>query len=404
MRSVIATALSGDTVSMTTLACKITLDANSGAIPIAQDITLEGSGYANLAIVGNGAQVFVGSTTGTVTINHLSVYDGKATATTGTVTGGCIQMAGSISMRGVLVSRCSAENSGGSARGGAIYTPGTATLFADYIGDSHAIASGDAQGGGVFAQNLNITYSTISHDYAFDTTYDESARGGGAFVTGSLISNSSTFDTNTAGDGGGIAHFVYTSANTATTTIVESTISGNVGTNRSAGISHYCFGCTTPDIKIYNSTFAFNQAGLNAGGIVADANIIAHSSIFANNRGGTGDVYLFTALGPYTFTGTNNLLINANVVPGTGAVTVTSDPRLTPLALHGAPNVIRARTHGLSLNSPAIGIGDNLKNYVDDERGNQNGGFLRTDPAGHVDIGAFERQVNDDELFYGGFN
>jgi hypothetical protein len=80
-------------------------------------------------------------------------------------------------------------------------------------------------------------------------------------------------------------------------------------------------------------------------------------------------------------------------VPGD---TIVADPQLTPLADHGGPT----RTHGLSLSSPAIDHGSNIGILSTDQRGM---GFSRI-VGTSADIGAYERQADDDELFYGGFD
>ncbi len=58
------------------------------------------------------------------------------------------------------------------------------------------------------------------------------------------------------------------------------------------------------------------------------------------------------------------------------------------------------RTHALLATSPANDAGNNLQALVIDARG---AGFDRMAGAG-ADIGAYERQINDDELFYSGFD
>jgi len=72
----------------------------------------------------------------------------------------------------------------------------------------------------------------------------------------------------------------------------------------------------------------------------------------------------------------------------------TADPKLVPLGNHGG----ETQTHALIAGSPALGVGNNLGNFNVDQRGV---GFPRLN-AGSVDIGAYERQPNDDEIFYNG--
>ena len=93
--------------------------------------------------------------------------------------------------------------------------------------------------------------------------------------------------------------------------------------------------------------------------------------------------------------GADNLVESYNLA--SSAITVTSDPQLTPLADHGG----MTRTHALLASSPAIDQGNNTASLLTDQRGS---GFAREVPSGKPDIGAYERQATDDELFYSGFN
>ena len=56
--------------------------------------------------------------------------------------------------------------------------------------------------------------------------------------------------------------------------------------------------------------------------------------------------------------------------------------------------------HAVLAGSPAVDAGSNPGAFADDQRG---AGFARESGAG-ADIGAYERQVDDDETFYGGFD
>jgi hypothetical protein len=75
--------------------------------------------------------------------------------------------------------------------------------------------------------------------------------------------------------------------------------------------------------------------------------------------------------------------------------TLTGNPMLAPLANHGG----LTRTHALLPLSPAVNAGINVFGSIYEQRGS---GFLREVPSGSPDIGAYERQVNDDEIFYDG--
>ena len=75
---------------------------------------------------------------------------------------------------------------------------------------------------------------------------------------------------------------------------------------------------------------------------------------------------------------------------------VRDDPRLAPLAFRGGPT----RTHALGVGSPAINAGPTALAASVDQRGS---GYARSVGAA-VDISAYERQADDDELFGNNFD
>jgi hypothetical protein len=415
LRVVAGGASSGDTVDMSALplvCSEITLAVGSCAINIPHGVTLKGPGADKLSIHGNQCPIIVSPSSERLNINDLTLADGSVYSSVGNVQGGCVNSGGDVFVTRSIITNCSATTAAeASAKGGAIFTPGIANLLNSSITHSSATAGYLAIGGATSSNDLVMAYSTISENTVTVTnsSHVTFARGGGAFITnGALVLNSSTIDANSATYGGGIARGTFDCTN-ATTDIFNSTVSGNSATSFGGGFFHFCYGypAAVPSFKIYNSTVAFNAAAA-AGGLFVNVDIYSRSSIFGNNKGnGGGDDLATFGSNARTISGANNLAVSSNVTASDGVITVTSDPRLTPLDYHGAssnPELLYARTHGLSISSPAIAAGDNLAGLIWDERGNQNGGFLRTRGGVIVDIGAFERQPNDDELFYGGFN
>jgi hypothetical protein len=399
---------SGDVVDLSGSGCS-SITLSSGQITLGHGVEILGAGFDQLTIHGSGGRIFYSDTSEQLLIRGLTLADGSVSSPTGDAYGGCILASGDVYLQESVVTHCSANAPAGVAAGGAIFAPGTVSLLASAVTNSTASAYFEAFGGGVRADDLLAAYGTLSGNSAVTAKagYAGFGRGGGAYVwNGKIVLNSSTVDSNISGDGGGIGHFIASgSESLATTKIYNTTFSGNAATVVAGAMDQYCFSCTTPDITIYNSTIAFNTNSI-VGGIAANANIVAHSSIFSNNGAGStfSDLFFWGEKG--TLSGANNLVLATNATPATGVITVTSDPMLTPLDYHGASTspLLYARTLGLSINSPAIGKGDDLLNLGYDERGDQNGGFPREDGSGHVDIGAFQRQPDDDELFYGGFN
>jgi len=74
--------------------------------------------------------------------------------------------------------------------------------------------------------------------------------------------------------------------------------------------------------------------------------------------------------------------------------TYIGDPHMTALGNHGG----YTPTHALSSNSHAIDHGNNATSFDTYQRGS---GFARV-VNGIADIGAYERQTIDDEIFYSG--
>jgi hypothetical protein len=136
-----------------------------------------------------------------------------------------------------------------------------------------------------------------------------------------------------------------------------------------------------------NSTVVGNtdlRPGSEVGGVQARyATII--SSIIANNNGGPYSDLDVLTLTAYTS------VIRSSSQP---SVSLTVDPRLGPLADHGGGR----RTHAVLPGSPVIDLGSNPLNLQYDERG------LPRVIGSHPDIGAYERQTNDDQLWYDGFD
>ena len=396
LRKVVASAVDDDVVDLSTLVCStITLAADKGPIPITKRITLNGISIAGTRIEGNGSRVFTISGGPRVRFQNMTIAQGSVYNAAGDAVGGCISSDGYVSLSSSALSFCSAVAKGGTASGGALFASGGAYAQSAYFRQNHATSDTLARGGALYAANALISHATISGNYASGPTQGQS-EGGGAFVTGVLTVSYSTVDHNQAGAGGGIFH-VFSNDPPAVggAFLYETTFSTNSAVT-GGGLQEECSGSCT-SAQIYNSTFAFNDVTVLGAGILSSVDIAAHSSIFANNSPASADDIYLEGVPTTTLQGGNNLLMHGNFVPQPGVVTVTADPALTPLDFHGASTPVR--THGLSASSPALAGGNNVANLSFDERGD---GFPR-EVDGHVDIGAFQRQANDEELFYGGF-
>ena len=357
----------------------------------------------------NGGGVYVG--TGATNITNSTIADNTANGAQNdhigtTASGGGIFGKGSIYVGASAVYGCrSAAHD--KSQGGGIFANAALTVSQSRIAGNYAQGTDGAYGGGLRAGSLVANYATI-HDnlvgagpYGFSGAF----QGGGIFVyKGSTQIGHSTIDANTTvGAGGGI----FTIASNVT--LNDSTVSGNRGFGNGsapAGSGGLQMAGTEATLHISNSTIAFNvgSGGSNdylGGGVRAFGTAVIESSIIANNAMGPDPSDLSCACGTNAvkkISGANDLIMTIDpgaVLAPPGMVVATADPHLVPLGDHGGAT----RSHALLATSAAAGLGNNLANFTTDQRGI---GFARV-TAGFVDIGAYQRQPNDDELFFDGY-
>jgi hypothetical protein len=401
--------LSGDTVDLsqvpmfcgdvdsviTLLNGEISIDQNdltlTGPAPVDGTVTVSGGGAS---------QVFHHTGTGTLTINALTIADGYRHRANDAA-GGCIQSHGNVALDLARVIGCTAWTDSGYAYGGGIYASGSVQLIASTISGNKVVApAAYGLGGGICSHGLLSKYSSVSHNVAYDGSGGSSV-GGGAFSYGNVGIYHSTIDNNTGSNGSALV-------SNATTHVTNSTISDNAGGYSTVLVSSG----NALSLEIANSTVAFNHLNAPpslAGAVVFNGSqpsdsISLHSSIIAKNTTSPGntpaDVYVRTGHG--VLSGADNLVIASNVAPPPGVITVTADPKLSPLQLNGGLLPTRSLLSG----SPALGKGNATVSFppndtnTHDQRGP---GYPRsTDSAGNVttDIGA----VQFDTIFFDDFH
>ena len=197
--------------------------------------------------------------------------------------------------------------------------------------------------------------------------------GGGVFNSGTLTITNSTFSSNMASEGGGI----YNSGG-GVLTISNSTFSGNAVSETGGGI----FNIGT--LQVANSTVSDNSAAFLAGGVLNFNNLEIGNTIL--NRGASGVSIYSNGDGLVTSLG-----YNISSDDGSGILTgpgdqINTDPMLGPLQDNGGSTF----THALLPGSPAINAGDPAFTPPPffDQRGL---GFDRI-VNGRLDIGSFEVQ------------
>ena len=188
-----------------------------------------------------------------------------------------------------------------------------------------------------------------------------------------------------------------------TTTIVNSTVSGNTSLNNFSTLVVQASGTQSGELTLRNVTVNDNTG--NGLGVVTfesggTSSITVGNSIVAGSSGANLDTFgsgsSFTSLG-------NNIFDDASVTPVLDSDQVDTDPLLGSLADNGGPTL----THRLLPGSQAIDAGNNAlavdadgNLLLTDQRGS---GFERiidgnADDTATVDIGAFEAPFSGDLL------
>jgi hypothetical protein len=249
LRAVIAAASTGDTIEFDIAGeAPHTITLTSTQISINKDLTIAGPGAEQLTIARSSAdgafdfRIFRIVPNTTVTINGLTISNGRSNASGGgilnggtlhltsstissnyaTELGGGIANDGTLNITSSTISSNTAVNFGGSANGsgGGIYNTGLLNFTSSTISGNSAVNFG---GGILNVSTLNITGSTISGNFA--------GVGGGILNEGTLTVTSSTISGNSANESGGIA------TGPGTLNLAGSIVAGNSGGNVSGAVS-----------------------------------------------------------------------------------------------------------------------------------------------------------------------
>ncbi len=365
---------------------------------------LSGGSIANLA----GATLTIASSTisdskanfGGAVANSgtLILRDSAVTDNTATTQGGGIFNGGTLTVDDSSLSGNTATNE----HGGGLANTGDATVNNSVIGGNSAGIGGGGIHNNADGHTLSVRDSTISGNAC--------GNGGGGVNNfgGDVTLINCTVAGNSAGAGaGGVRH-----NEPGTLTLLNTTVSGNTGSD-GGGIS------TNGSTTIKNSTISGNSATRDGGGIWDNRSMtLANSTVVGNTAGGNGGgVFLFPGGGLANLTSTivaNNdaagygddlgsggptyrFLLAFSLVKKTAGASLSEttpgsnlygvDPLLGPLANNGGPTL----THALMLGSPALDRGSSPEGPANDQRGF---GFDRVIGAA-ADVGAFESRDPD---------
>ena len=473
LRQALADAAAGDTITFDPSLAGMTIHLASTLV-IDKDITIDGTGLTPHVIISGDtdadgapdvmvfqvpADVVAGmrsldirkggskpgspeTAAGIETLGNLTISDCDISDNDLNKENGAILNSGMLSITGSTLSR---------NQGGAILSGPYASLnvYQTTFTDNHAtLASGNIAGGGITSGGtLSVTDSIFTGNDALyggaieiyaaadksstisDSTFSQNGAyldgiggwGGAIFVyTGDLTVQHSTFERNTALNGGAIATnggqnklgitdstFHANQANTFGGAIVLSwkdaaDIRGSTFDENVAAHAGAIFG--DADLVLVNDTFSSNS-GTGGEGPVLGAVMAFENSHLTNNTFSDNSPYAFEAAGETVLE--NNIIANSIggpdcIIGDLGSITsnvgnliesgetcgtaaVTTDPALAPLTDNGGPT----QTMALLPGSPAIDAGDDATCAEFDQRG------IQRPQGAHCDIGAFELRPTD---------
>ena len=397
LRDAVTNAVNGETIDISQLGCsRISLTTGS-LVTAAENLTVIGPGTAGLTIDGaynGGENLFFHLGGGTLDIEGVTLANGVKYRSDGAALGGCVYSNGSVSLNNAALVGCEARSAGvgNVALGGAVYAFQNLTMIDSVISGGLAASDGaKARGGGAYVKgSLVAKYSTIADNATTNMNYAHFSLGGGLFVYRQALILNSTLSGNYAGHMGAM----FAGAGSSYPVEIDnSTITDNRAVAW-AGVF------ANADTKLQNSTIAFNHAIAPTYGGPAGVGLHVHgstldmeSSIIANNTNRYGGSTYELVLDSGTLLGTDNLVVSSNVALPPGTLSV--DPMLGPLRNNGG----LTRTRMPMTGSPVVDMGNNVQGTAADQRGSGYPRMIGATP----DIGAVEF-LSDDDIFWDGFD
>lgn len=431
LRVAVNHAVDGDTVDLSYLpsTCStITLLGGEISVPV-NNLTVQAPLDRMVTVDGaNAGRVFEHTGSGLLDLFGLNLQNGNGYGNVGSGAdgfGGCVRSAGSLLIQYTSLSACSANIGGGAHSAGNM-----SLIHATISGSSvHYKVGLDSLGGAAASDGILLaSYSTISGNYSQIYTGGVYAKGAITINRSTISGNSANFSTGVKGAAPAVSAFPRCTAvaGAADTTLISATVDSNTAAHAApGGGTRIAAVCTIATLSVESSTLSGNSGYAvsifpnpafltnstisgNGGAIFLQANATLLNSTLAFNGTGiyglsvgfpsicilksvsTIAVDIADSNAEFNLQGTCSQLNSSNNLTGVSA----AGAGLTPLAYRGGPT----KTHGLMPGSPAIDAGTNPGSQSNDQRGPGFPRFVGSSP----DIGAFERQLNDDELFYSG--
>jgi len=335
-----------------------------------------------------------------------SVVSGNTTTGSNSEGAGIVGKNSAVTLSNTIVSQN--KTFGTLSEGAGIYVYGGSLAINNSLVTQNTTAGQYSSGGGIASRGSDVSiYQSIISQNA--TTGDD-AHGGGIYhmdgnltvrdstVSGNSVSGLGNLVTGGPSNGGGI--YSNTDLLGATTSIVNSTISGNSSGNQGGGVFN-----ADGLMEIKHSTITANNVPYfgQGGGVASFGNTSTRtdvqSTIIAGNLTTSDAVNPFSDVDAVDGTLTNsfqtwgyNLIGDGLALAafnGAGDKTGITDPKLGPLTNNGGPTP----THALLEDSPAVNAGDpafDPNDFSPPLLYDQRGASFERVLAGRIDIGAFE--------------
>ena len=384
----------------------ITVNPQIGTILINTNMLIDATSAGGIQVSGGDIlRVFTVNNNSTVTMRGFAVRQGSA----GGNGGGGIGVVGSALTLDRMIITDNTANFGGGIyaagiagvgsltitnstiagnNGGGIFSTVALILNNVYLRNNHlSSATLNIAGGGLYSGSANgstITNCVISGNTISSSVTGLNKGGSGVYFDRGInyISGTTIFDNSaTNGNGGGLSV-----QNSATLTLVNSTVSGNAADNGGGLLIESLATATLTNLTIARNTAATSGGGIfhvapQTNSVIEKSNFLLAESLDINNTivaDNTAPVNsdidgIINSLG-------NNLVRNRGTSTGYSGSDLPdgTNPRLAPLGQYGGSLF----TYALANNSPAVNAGNNTGTIATDQRG--------ATRQGSVDIGAFE--------------
>lgn len=284
LRDVVAAAITGDTIDLTSLTCS-TITLTSGEVSIAvDDLDIIGPGISALTISGDSnTRIFEFGGSGTLALQGLHLTEGSDSSGYG----GAVAAYGSVVLRDTTISNSVTKYD--DAAGGAIWSSNDVSLHNSSIVGTTARSTGYGSGGGaIFAWgDVELDDSSVSNSRSITAGGDYGAGGGAIFAFGGVTLTGSTIESCRAeapdrATGGAVLNVF------GPLVVNQSTVSGNTaratakldydyvpgdldgGTAVAGGVYSYAGGVQLNESVISGNVAQGDEVGFGGGGFVVN--------------------------------------------------------------------------------------------------------------------------------------